>query len=79
MLLGGYVSELRVPSDAVVATTPSMSPVSIRLWREHSTPVRVGTSGAEDAGEPRSIRAKVTGQRSPTPRGSGAASAWRGR
>jgi hypothetical protein len=31
MLLGGYVSELRVPSDVVMATTPSMSPVSILL------------------------------------------------
>jgi hypothetical protein len=78
MLLGGYVSELRVPSDVVMATTPSMSPVSILLWREHITSLRVGTSGAEDADEPRSIRAKVTGQWNPMPRGSGAASAWRG-
>jgi hypothetical protein len=46
MLLGGYVSELRVPSDVVMATTPSMSPVSILLWREHITSLRVGTSGA---------------------------------
>jgi len=46
MLLGSCISELRVPSEVVVATTPSMSPVSMLLWHEHITSTRVGTSGA---------------------------------
>jgi hypothetical protein len=46
MLLGSYIGELTVPSDVMVATTPSMSPVSMLLWREHITSSRAGTSGA---------------------------------
>jgi hypothetical protein len=46
MLLGRYIGALTVLSDGMVATTPSMSPVFMLLWREHITSSRVGTSGA---------------------------------
>jgi len=46
MLLGSCISDLTVPSDVMMRTTPSMSPVSMLLWREHITSSTVGTSGA---------------------------------